>query len=323
MAKSRALEHTLERLHALREHPETPESLTELRKVLRGRFSHAAAKAAELAGEHEIHTLVPDLVAAFDRFMADPVRSDPGCRAKAAIAEALYRMGAHEPALFLRGLRHRQMEPVYGGRVDSAGPLRGACAFGLIRIGYPDVLTEVAELLADPEAPVRQMAAQALAYTESAAAVPLLRLKALIGDEEPHVLMECLLALLKIAPAPSLEFVERFLNSSTAEIAESAALALGSSRLVEAVPVLCGWWERVREPALRRTGLLALALIKRDNAIDFLIALLSDAPGLTARDALTALAVYRHDPVLRKRVAEAVAARRDRALRSAFEKEFS
>jgi HEAT repeat protein len=259
MAKSRALEDTLERLHESREQPETPESLAELRRVLRGRYSHAAAKAAEIAGEHELHVLVPDLVAAFDRLMDDPLRTDPGCTAKAAIAEALYRMGAHEGGLFLRGVRHMQMEPVYGGRADTAGPLRGACAFGLVRIGYPDALIEVTELLADPEAPVRQMAAQALAYTESAGAVPLLRLKALIGDEEPQVLMECLLALLKIAPAPSMEFVERFLNSPTVEIAEAAALALGSSRFVEAVPVLRGWWERVREPALRRAGLLALA----------------------------------------------------------------
>ena len=56
--------------------------------------------------------------------------------------EALARLGYDDPSVFLRGLRHIQFEPVYGGRVDTAVDLRGASAFGLVESG--------GRLLADP-----------------------------------------------------------------------------------------------------------------------------------------------------------------------------
>ncbi len=164
MARSRRLEETLEALHRLRQEPLCEASVQELRRVLGGKSSHAAGKAAQIAGELEIGALAGDLVAAFDRFMIDPVKSDPGCRAKTATADALYRLGQADAGVFLRGIRHVQMEPVYGGRVDTALDLRGTCALGLVRMGYADVRCELADLLADPEAPVRAAAARALAY---------------------------------------------------------------------------------------------------------------------------------------------------------------
>lgn len=170
MPKSRTLEATLAELHELRRDPTSASAIDKLRAVLRGKSSHAAARAAAIAGEFEIAALLDDLVAAFDRFFDNPAKSDPGCAAKAAIADALYRIGAPCDTLFLRGVRSVQMEPVWGGRADTAGGLRTACAFGLVRMHYPDATIELADLLADAEAPVRAAAAQAIAYGEDAPA---------------------------------------------------------------------------------------------------------------------------------------------------------
>ena len=44
---------------------------------------------------------------------------------KVAIVEALNALGYEHTPTFLQGIRHVQMEPVYGGRVDTAAVLRG------------------------------------------------------------------------------------------------------------------------------------------------------------------------------------------------------
>ena len=83
-------------------------------------------------------------------------------------------------------------------------------------------------LLADPEIAARAGAVRALGESGQSEAMLLLRLKALLGDDE-EIMGECFAALLRLAPAPSLEFVADFLHSSSDEVAERAALALGES----------------------------------------------------------------------------------------------
>ena len=318
MPKSRTLEDTLAALNRLRDDPTSDAALAQLRQVLAGKSSHAAAKAAQIAGESEIGVLAADLVAAFERFMVNPVKTDPNCRAKAAIADALYRIGHDAETVFLRGIHHRQMEPVYGGRVDTAIDLRAASALGLVRMNYPDALVELADLLADPESRVRAAAAQAIAYAGSEHGVPLLRLKVLSGDDDPTVISECLSALLRLAPASSLPFAARLLDAADAAISEAAALALGGSRLPEAFEVLRQWWDRIADVALRRTALLAIAMLRRDQPLDFLLALIKEADGPTAREAIAALGMYHHDDAIRQRVQECVEQRKDVDLRAAF-----
>ena len=321
MPRRDAVENALEQLEKIRDDPRAASSITTLRTALAGKSSHVAAKAAKLAGEFELEMLARDMVAAFDRLLINPVKSDPGCAGKTAIADALYRIGTAEAGIFRRGIRHVQMEPVYGGKADTAVELRGACALGLVRMHHPDGIVEIAELLADREAPARRMAARALAYAEDPAAAPLLRLKALVGDDEPQVLGECLLALLAIAPVASIEFVARFLDRPP-ELAEAAALALGGSRVKEALPILIGWWERTFDPTLRRSALLAIAMLKQDEAIEFLLSLVGDGAAMHAGAAIRGLALYRHDPKLRARVAGLVEKRDEKPVREAFEQEF-
>ena len=322
MARANALETVLEELAQARSDPSSAASLAILRRALSGKSGHAAAAAARLAGDCELAELVPDLVASFERLLVQPLRSDAGCAGKAAIADALYRIGAAEIGVYLKGIRHVQLEPVWGGKADTATELRGTCALALVRVHYPDYLVEIADLLADREIPVRKMAAQALAYSDNPAAVPLLRLKALVGDDEPQVLGEVLTALLSLAPDTSLAFVEGFLDRADTAVAEAAALALGASRRREALAILSGFWERTSDVALRRTALLAIAMLKHDEAIQYLLAHVRDSAPMQAREAIRALAVYRHDPRLRAQVEAVLQERGEAALHTAFSEAF-
>jgi HEAT repeat protein len=261
---------------------------------------------------------MPDLTAAFERFMVKPVETDANCQAKFRIAETLYRLSYSEEALFLQGIRHVQMEPVWGGKQDTAVSLRGICALGLVRMHYSDVLVELADLLADPEAPARVAAARAISYSENSQGVPLLRLKVRMGDPEPQVLSECFTALLKLAPVQSLSLISGFLNSPKEQLQEIAALSLGESRLQEAFPILQRWWETTVYAELRKTGLLAIALLRQDDALEFLLTLIAEAMSQDAKDAIVALSMYQSDESLWQRVCQTVDMRDDAGLQRAI-----
>jgi HEAT repeat protein len=305
-------------LREARENPTAEASLRALRQALSSRSCRAAAKAAAIAGQFEVVELSGDLVAAFDRFLEEP-GDDPGCTAKAAIAEALYRLGPEDPAVFLRGLRCVQMEPVWGGRVDTAVDVRGACALGLVRSGYREALVELAALLADPEPPVRISAARAVAYRDDPAGVPLLRFKAAIGDDEPRVVTECLAALLRLDPRGSLPFVVSALDDPRR--AEAAAMALGESRLPEAFEPLRTWRGRVAGQPVERVATLALAALRSDEAFAELIALVETGPVSSACGALEALAGS-GDEALRSHAERAAAARPEPAVSAALRRAF-
>jgi hypothetical protein len=57
---------------ALREAPEEA-AIAQLRRALKDRSNYLVAKAAAVATVRQFQALVPDLLAAFDRFMEDPV----------------------------------------------------------------------------------------------------------------------------------------------------------------------------------------------------------------------------------------------------------
>ena len=336
MPPSLSLEARLAALSALRDDPSSPEAVRALRKALGAKSNHLAAKAAEIVREGQVVELIADMVDAFDRFMLDPIKTDKGCAAKAAIAEALYQLEYGRETLFLQGVRHRQLEPVYGGRADTAVELRGTCALALVRINYADVMNELAALLADPEPQARAAAARAIGYSERPDGVPLLRYKLLApgtgsaggdapasgGREEPYVLTECMAALLGIDSQNSLAFVAGSLDSDDSSAAEAAAMALGESRRREALPVLQAWFDRTLDRPLRRTALLAIAMLRHDEAFQCLLAIIADDATPTARDAISALGTYRHDGGLRQRVEAAVSKRGERELDEAFGEAF-
>lgn len=318
MAKSKTLEALTSDLQRIRDNPASDEGVATLRRIIGSKHGVVVAQATRLVAQANLHFLMPDLVDAFHRFLVKPKDTDPGCRAKQAIADALYRLESSDEALFLAGIRHIQWEPVWGGQVDTAPALRGTCALGLVRMHYRDVMVELADLLADPEPEARIGAARAIAYSENPFGVALLRLRIKVGDTPP-VLGECLSALLKLNTASALELATQFLGAGrklsdsphAVEMAEVTALALGESRVPDAFPVLQAWWQRTTHPDLRKTALLAIASLRHDDAIQFLLTLLADGSLTDAQAALDAIALYRHDIFLWQKVEEILSIRKD------------
>jgi hypothetical protein len=308
VARRPDLEETLERLKLIRDDPAGSDALATLREILAGRLSHAIAKACEIAADAQLHDLVPALVAAFERFMKEPAKRDPGCRAKTAIVDALQHLDASEGDLYLRAARHVQLEAVWGGKEDTAAALRGAAGRGLVRMNHPNALLVLADLLADPEVPARIAAARTIAYHGGSAGLPLLRLKVLTGDREIDVLGDCLLGMLQISAPDSIDFISRLLDG---ELAEAALLALGESRAKEALAVLQAYWERTVDADLSRSALLGVAMLRSEEALDWLLSLIASEPGPIARDAIGAFEIYRNDERLVERVRKTVRERSD------------
>ena len=306
--KVSSLEEQLDRLAKLRSQPSSPEGRAELGKYLASKMNLVAAKAARIAGEWLAAELTPELVAAFDRFMVKPETTDKRCAAKIEILKALCKLEYSSPSVFRRGLQHIQMEPTWGGSVDTAAEVRALGAMGLAQTDYPEALEEIVPLLLDRERDARIGAVRAVAASGLPGGALLLRLKALSGDE-PEVLGECFAGLVRAAPNESLQFVAKFLDHREEAVAEAAALALGDSRLESAFESLRDAFQRLHAHALRRTLLLAIALLRREHAIDYLLDLVQNGADQISADAVAALAMYENDPNLQARLDRARQAR--------------
>ncbi len=350
--KNDALDRELAAVRAARDDPSAPESQTILRKALSGKRNFAVAAAAEIVGEAGLRELAPLLPEAFDRFVEKGAKTDGTCRAKTAIATALQRLEWDDADFFLRGIVVVQREAVWGGNVDTAAELRGACALGLAVLHDPRAVGAIAGLLADPEWMARLHAARALGATGKSEAETLLRYKAAAGDPEPQVQTEVFLSLLELAPRDSLAFVAGFLAPEPPAaghlhnvvagapargshcttcgkpseidgdaVADAAALALGQSRREDALAILKQWNETLL-PSRRRVPLLAIAMQRGAPAIDYLLALVAGESIAVAVHAVAALALHRHDEALADRVRAAVATRGDEELERALHNSF-
>jgi HEAT repeat protein len=322
MAARRSLDDKLAALRALRGQTLTDEQVAELRKRLGDRSSLVVAAAAGIAGEGALHELAGELVAAFDRFLVDPVKDDKLCRAKVAIVQALDRMEHQDPEVFLKAARHVQPEPVWGGTEDSAPPLRAAALVALARAEGTGSLPILVDALADPARDVRIAAAVALGAVGTEGAGLVLRLKVRLGDSDPEVLSECLGGLLAVDPEANLPLVAESLDPGDAVACEAAAMALGRSRLAEALEPLRDCWQRSHSAELRQHVLLAIAILRRPPAIDFLAGLVASGPEPDAIAALSALRIYKEDRRLGERVAGLVGGRKSTRLQAAFDRDF-
>ncbi len=303
----------LECLDELRSASDPAAAIERLRKALQDRNNYVVSKAAAIAAELQLTDLTPDLLAAFDRFLIDAVKTDPQCWAKTAVAKALKNLGHRGPAVFLRGLSHVQMEPVWGGREDSATALRGACALALVDCHLDDleILTYLADALADAEKPVRIDAAIAIAQLGRPEGAPLLRLKATLGDREPEVTGQCFAALLGLQPRESVDFIGRFLKAKDDDVRMEAAGALAQSREPQAVRLSIEFWRQPLPPEARGALLLSLSASPLPESAEFLLSVVSEGALDLAAAALAALASSRFCSSMRERTAVAVEARGD------------
>jgi hypothetical protein len=326
MAKSIKLEQALAELDAIRDDPQSDRATQVLRQILKGKPAIAVANSAKLIGDQELRDLVPDLVAAFPRFVADGVKQDPGCFAKFRIAEALYKLEIPSEDIFLTGIRYVQLEPVWGGSEDTACSLRNVCALGLVNSSYGDVMLELADLLADREASVRSGAIRAIACSGQLAALPLLRYKAQVGDAELAVMSDCFATLLALDPDRSLPLVQKHLvdpNFDNLALCEIAALAIGEAKVAGGFPILEAFWQRIRTRQLQfdelnRSVLLSIAMLRSPEALKFLKAILRERPVPEAIVALEALRIYQSDHNLWEQVEMLVEGRSDQQLLQAL-----
>jgi len=305
MAKAPSIEDRLAEVATLAKSPDAPETRKQLRKHLASKTSLIVAKTAEIIAHIEDHDFTPDLIAAFHRFMVDGAKTDKGCAAKNAIVKALLAAECDDEELFRTGIRHVQHEPTWGGRSDTAAPLRALCGLGLVQVGSPDAMNELAALLADKVADARIGAAGALGHCGPTAA-PLLRFKVMTGDEEPAVLAECLTGLMALSPSASFEFVAGFVDPRYESLYEHAALALAESRLPGVLELLKEKWTATFDREFKQTLLLPIVLTRSEEARDFLISVLETSELRMATAAIATLGIYREDETMRKRAEEAI-----------------
>src|SRR5690242_12109598 len=219
-----------------------------LGKALQDKNYRVVGKAASLVEEHQLTARMPDLLAAYARFLQDAAKRDPNCIAKKAIARALVTLECRDSEFYLEGLRYVQLEPVWGGTADTAVDVRGSCAMGLVNSGYVRAVPEIAVLLADKEVRAREAAARAIACGYPREAEALLRFKVLIGDTHPEVLSECFTGLLALAPEECMALVASNLSHPDDSVRDFAALALGESHHPMALKHLRERWDDVLVP---------------------------------------------------------------------------
>ena len=289
MPGKRAFKEQLAALDALRGAPENARK-EPLRKALAHRNNFISAKAADLVREFQLTDLTPDLLKAFDRFFENPEKDDPQCWAKNAISRALTAFELQQPEVFLRGMRHIQLEAVWGGRSDTAGTLRATCALALVQcrtLTNTDLLAYLADLFADKDKGVRAEVARAVEQVDSASASLLLRLRAILGNDEPEVLGACYSGVLRLEGVSAIPWVSRFLATAD-DTAGEAALAIAGTHAPAGFEVLTESLKTASDPWFRSVLLSAIALTRQDAALEFLLSLVA-TESLDAEAAIEAI----------------------------------
>lgn len=302
----RTLEEELAELAAVGDAPRSPESAARLRLALSSKRARVVARAASLVMKHSVDGFLEPLVDAFDRFVEHGAKTDPGCVAKAALAEALDGLEWSDTAFFLRAARLTQPEPVWGGQEDTAGGVRVRGLLALARLSYPDFALEAARAATDPRAEVRVAAADGLACfgVRHGAGVVLLALER--PEEDPLVTLALMSALLALAPELGLERLAPSLTGEDLSRAELAALALGQSQRSDAAQALVAALEQAALPKARVPLYNGLGQHRSELALTTLLGVVAERPLGDAKAALRALAPRRFDPGVRERMDSAV-----------------
>jgi len=292
----RKLEERIEQLRQLRTQPSPPDVLdATLRKALADRSNLVVAEAAKTAADLHLAGLIPDLLTTFDRLFEDPLKSDPKCWGKTAIVKALSQFDYSESPPFVRGSRHIQMEPVWGGSEDSAPHLRGNCFLALVQctdLTRFSVFGHLVDAMSDSADPVRIEAVRAIHQLAGDEAVLLLRLKARVGDPRSLIIGHVFDALLDLERERAVSFVSDYMNGHSVELRDEAALALGASRMASALNVLFETWKQHPDGAFASILLRAISSSRLDEAIRFLRDLVKNGSPRQAAAAAEALNLH-------------------------------
>jgi HEAT repeat protein len=313
----RQIERELEQLSNLR-NAEPKEAQPALRKALKDRVNVVVARAAKVAAEIRLASLIPDLCAAFERLLLNGIKNDPQCWGKNAIAKALKDLGHIDSELFLKAVQYVQMEPVWGGEEDTAATLRATCTLALLPcadLTRDDKLWHVMRLLTERVPSVRKDGALALEALDGREAALLLRIKARMGDEDPAVTGQLFESLVRIEGDAAVAFLVEFLKAPGEEVREEAALALGNSRLPAAVNALADHFGQKNRVLDDEILFRALAISRNEQAIEFLLNVLRTRRLKEALAALNALALNKDSLPIRARIEASLADRMEEEIR--------
>ena len=305
------MESQLEQLRLLRGKPIADVTDAELAKLIASKYNNVAAAGAELSAAGRREKLLPDLVAAFDRFAENGERNDKGCVAKLALVNALCALDHRDSDVYLRGVHLKQMEASWGKPVDTAGELRGRFAEALVACLYPNALLEIAPILMDAEGQARVGAARAAARVPGEGGAALLRLKLVAGDAEPVVLFECCAGLLRADADLHAAYVAALLQQPGTEVAQAALEALAECRSPAAFAALRAAYENATTAEGRKATLAAIARQRIDGVPEYLLELVEKSLHPRAREVVESLIVRKDDERFRIRLNEALARRDD------------
>ncbi len=231
-------------------------------------------------------------------------------------------MEHQRPDVFEKAASYVQLEPVWGRSEDSAAPLRAAAIIALARIEGSRSLPRLVNAMVDPARDVRMAVAQALGYVGTEAAGLILRLKTRIGDRDPDVLSECYSGLLEVDPKENLAFVAEYLDPDEPARCEAAAMALGKSRLPDALVPLGACWQACGPSDTGRQVLLAIAMLRLPSVFDYLLEIVATEPEKNAIAAMAALKIHNYDPRLCERLGQVVLKKNSPTLQALFDRDF-
>jgi len=292
------------------------DAIPDLRTALRSKRIGEVIQAADLVRRGEHRELAPDLIEAYQRLAANPAKLDPSCSGMEAIVRALDAFEEPAREVYAHAVKHVQMSPLLDDemqQIDLAAGMRRQAILAMVRSGDPRALEAATDLLADPKTVARAGAANALRVIGSEAAVLLLRHCVKRGERKTEVLAECFAAMLDYS-ASNLDLVTGYALGDDEVIASIAALAIADARPAGALDVLRDAFAAHRNPDLRDVLLSAIAGLRTDEAVAFLIEMVG-RDSVTAISALTALHPYGADSSVVTRIeAEAKANKRPEVL---------
>lgn len=311
MPVHRSFERELAQLEAMAGNVPDSAGIEKVRHALESENNYLVAKAATLVANHGLAGLLAQVLAAFDRFLIDAVKTDPQCWAKNALVKALVKLDCRNATVYLRGLRHTQEEPVWGGQSDTAGALRGTCTQALVAcdgLSQTAILNVLLEPLLDPDKTVRMEAARAIGQVGGASAALLLKLRVLLRKEEPEVLGACFSALLGMDSGDkpgTISLVADFLDDGE-EAAAEAAFALADTHDPAALAALIERRQLGADPWFSSVLDHAIVLTRLREGMDYLLGVI-ERDVRQAPSALEAISRVHNSAEVRARVAESVA----------------
>jgi len=284
------LDDTLDELGAfLKDGARAPEA-ARIRACLAHRNNCVVASAASCAAKHALADLRGVLVAAWSRFAENGVKTDKGCVAKKSLVKALDRLGHDDHRWFAAASTCVQIEPAYGGPVDTAVGVRCAAAHALSRFPWYHSSKPLVKLLGDPSPQARLSAIEVVSAYEGSEPEMVLLTKTVAGDSSEEVMGACFRSLLVLDQAGYLDLVGQRLHQGPEEARLEAALALGGTHSDRALELLREAWDDAAGVEKRRSLLLAISMLRTAGAAAFLAGVRADRR--YANIAAEALAAY-------------------------------